>query len=103
MKHTANETSLSESLSENMSEGIGTHAEKARYFRVMDGGRTWARTKDPLIKSQQIIPCFQQLFRHILRLSRNAHRRQVRFCRKAQKVSCWAHEQLIFAAVRAAA
>ena len=27
-------------------------SEKVRYFNVKNGGRTWARTKDPLIKSQ---------------------------------------------------
>ena len=47
---------MSSSLSEN---GVGTCRRnmappsiKASVFNVENGGRTWARTKDPLIKSQ---------------------------------------------------
>jgi hypothetical protein len=60
------------SLSEN---GVGTCRRnmasppiKASVFSVVNGGRTWARTKDPLIKRQQFFQCFQRRFRLVLPL-----------------------------------
>jgi hypothetical protein len=44
--------SLSEWLVGTCRRNIGPTAKKASITNVVNGGRTWARTKDPLIKSQ---------------------------------------------------
>ena len=50
-----------------------------------NGGRTWARTKDPLIKSQLISVIFQRVFRDYLHLYRNGGPALQIVCRKTKK------------------
>jgi hypothetical protein len=54
-------------------------------FNVRNGGRTWARTKDPLIKSQLISLIFQRVFRDYQHLYRNGGPAPAIVCRKAKR------------------
>ena len=50
-----------------------------------NGGRTWARTKDPLIKSQLIFLIIQRVFRDYLHLYRKDAPALQIVCRKAKE------------------
>ena len=84
-------TSLSEWLVGTCRRNICPTAKKASITNVVNGGRTWARTKDPLIKRQQFSQCFQRRFRQIHDIPPVALPREAVICRNAGGAILKAH------------